>query len=345
MTKPMKICTEMLLEPDMLLEAAKKAVEENPSNADLTIAAILAQDPEQLDGARMALVTRKMWKPGRTLKVRFMDGHPVVQEKVKQFALQWCQFANINLDFGDHADAEIRISFTQGAGSWSYIGTDALTIPADKPTMNFGWFTPETDDREFSRTTVHEFGHALGCIHEHQNPATDIPWDKEAVYRFYAGPPNNWSREDVDRNLFQRYAADSSQFTQFDRESIMLYSIPNSLTIGDWEVGWNTVLSSTDKAFIAQMYPRESNNKVVIYEHANYEGISYELSEGRYDLDSLGIGNDSLSSLRVPPGMKVSLYEHGGFTGRSKTFTQDTSFVGDDFNDITSAIAVERVAS
>lgn len=256
MTEQIKICTEVLLPPDMLLEAAKKAVEENPANADPATAAIL-QDPEQIDSsARMALVTQKLWQPGRTLKVRFLDGHPVVQEKVKQFALQWCEHANIQLDFGDHADAEIRISCTPGAGSWSYLGTDALTIPADKPTMNFGWFTPETEDTEISRTTIHEFGHALGCIHEHQNPATDIPWDKEAVYRFYAGPPNNWSREDVDHNLFQKYAADSTQFTQFDRESIMLYSVPNELTIGDWEVGWNTTLSSTDKAHIAQIYPR-----------------------------------------------------------------------------------------
>lgn len=344
MTEQIKICTEMLLPPDLLLEAAKKAVEENPANADPATAAIL-KDPEQVDQTRMALITRKLWQPGRTLKVRFMDGHPVVQEKIKQFALQWSQYANIKLDFGNHADAEIRISCTPGAGSWSYLGTDALTIPADKPTMNFGWFTPETDDTEFSRTTIHEFGHALGCIHEHQNPASNIPWDKEAVYRYYAGPPNNWSREDVERNLFQKYAADSTQFTQFDPQSIMLYSIPNSLTVGDWEVGWNTTLSSTDKAYIAQIYPRSSNNKVMIYEHANYQGAGYELAEGSYDVNRMGLANDTLTSLQVPPGMKVTLYEHSGFTGRSKTFTQNTSYVGDDFNDSTSSIRVERVGS
>jgi hypothetical protein len=37
----------------------------------------------------------------------------------------------------------------------------------------------------------------------------------------------------------------------------MLYAIPNELTIGDFEVGWNTVLSPADKEFIAAIYPRE----------------------------------------------------------------------------------------
>lgn len=81
---------------------------------------------------------------------------------------------------------------------------------------------------------------------------------------------------------------------------------------------------------------------VVIYEHINYQGKNQELNEGIYDLESLNIGNDRLSSLTIPAGMKVTLYEHKGFTGRTKTFTQDTPFVGNDFNDITSAIKVER---
>lgn len=83
---------------------------------------------------------------------------------------------------------------------------------------------------------------------------------------------------------------------------------------------------------------------VVIYAHANFQGASKALSEGRYfDVNSLGIGNDRLSSLRVPAGMQVTLYEHAHGLGRSKIFTQDTSYVGDDFNDITSSLKVENL--
>lgn len=83
--------------------------------------------------------------------------------------------------------------------------------------------------------------------------------------------------------------------------------------------------------------------KVIIYAASHYEGASQELSEGSYDISSLTIGNDQLSSLKVPKGMKVTLYEHAGLEGRTKSFTEDTPWVGDDFNDLTSAIKVEKL--
>jgi hypothetical protein len=212
------------------------------------------RSPSDAARVRMAILTGKKWDNGRTLKVSFLDGLPEVQQRVIPFARQWESFANLTFDVGDHADADIRISFAQ-AGSWSYLGTDALGIRSDLPTMNFGWLTPEVSDREYERVVTHEFGHALGAIHEHQSPGAPIPWDKEKVYAFYAGPPNNWTRDQVDVNLFQHYAATVTQFSAFDRESIMLYAIPNDLTVGDWEVGWNTKISGTDKAFIATLYP------------------------------------------------------------------------------------------
>jgi hypothetical protein len=48
--------------------------------------------------------------------------------------------------------------------------------------------------------------------------------------------------------------------------------------------------------------------KVVIYRDENYSGPSQELDEGSYDISSLTIGNDQLSSLKVPNGLKVTLY-------------------------------------
>jgi hypothetical protein len=208
---------------------------------------------------RMAVLTGKKWDNGRTLKVGFIDGLAEVQQRVITFAKQWEQFANLTLDFTPlpaGTTPDIRISFAQ-EGSWSYLGTDALGIRDDLCTMNFGWLTPEVSDREYERVVVHEFGHALGAIHEHQSPGATIPWDKDAVYKYYGGPPNNWSKEEVDVNLFELYDKTITQFSQFDPNSIMLYAIPNDLTVGDWEVGWNTTMSDTDKAFIASLYPKK----------------------------------------------------------------------------------------
>lgn len=52
--------------------------------------------------------------------------------------------------------------------------------------MNYGWLYPDTPDQEYSRVVLHEFGHALGAIHEHQHPEAAIPWDKPKVYEYYA---------------------------------------------------------------------------------------------------------------------------------------------------------------
>lgn len=53
--------------------------------------------------------------------------------------------------------------------------------------------------------------------------------------------------------------------------------------------------------------------------------------------------NQKLSSLKVPLGMKVTLYEQEGFQGRATTFTEDTPWVGDDFQTMISSIEVESL--
>ena len=84
---------------------------------------------------------------------------------------------------------------------------------------------------------------------------------------------------------------------------------------------------------------------VTVYVDANFHGASAALGVGRHDLEQLGIPNRSLSSLRVPAGMVATLYENTHFQGRSKTFTRDAVYVGDDFNDKTSSIVVGSATS
>jgi hypothetical protein len=208
--------------------------------------------PQQSD-AELALERGKLWQPGQTIRVRFLDGVPTVKAKVEQVAHQWSLYANIKFAFGSDPGAEIRISFAN-PGSWSYIGRDCLGIPKLSPTMNYGWLKTNTSNTEYERVVLHEFGHALGCIHEHQNPVVGIPWNKPAVYSYYAAT-NGWDKGKVDRNLFQTYSVDQTQFSHFDRESIMLYPVPKNLTDGSFEVGWNKQLSAADKAYIQTIYP------------------------------------------------------------------------------------------
>lgn len=82
------------------------------------------------------------------------------------------------------------------------------------------------------------------------------------------------------------------------------------------------------------------------YEHSNYGGWSVSLGEGTYDYSAIltkGIKNDAISSLKVSSGYKVTLYDNAGFNGKNKSYTSDASYVGDEMNDKTSSIKIEKV--
>ncbi len=78
----------------------------------------------------------------------------------------------------------------------------------------------------------------------------------------------------------------------------------------------------------------------VVYDDSQYGGDWQALDVRSYDWPE--IHNDTISSLRVPAGLKVTLFSDTHFMGESKAFTQDTPYVGDDMNDQTSSIKVER---
>jgi hypothetical protein len=217
-----------------------------------------ATDPVNV--ARMALIDQKKWEDGFTLRCKFLDGDSTQRDTAQEKAKIWEQYANVKIQFGDDSDAEIRISFQADSGSWSAIGTDCMIstyFPSYQPTMNFGWLRDDTPDDEWERVVVHEFGHALGCIHEHQSPTEKLKWDEGAVYEAFSGPPNYWSKQEIDHNILEKYSPEGISATRFDRDSIMLYQFDASLFKDHKGTSLNTHLSDQDKQMIGRMYPKE----------------------------------------------------------------------------------------
>ncbi|MFM9908987.1 MAG: M12 family metallopeptidase [Chitinophagaceae bacterium] len=196
-----------------------------------------------------------IWDNGATLKVRFFSGSDAMKEKVKTYAKEWEQYANINFDFVESGDADIRVNLDDKGGHNSVIGQLAQGIAQDVRTMNFDTTDFATYDA-MHRTVIHEFGHAIGLLHEHYSPLAGIPWNKEVVYQELA-KSQGWDKMTVDVNLFQEYSLTYTHGTSYDKTSIMHYPVLARWTTNGYAVPWNNQLSAGDKAMIAALYPKE----------------------------------------------------------------------------------------
>ena len=162
---------------------------------------------------RFELITlfRKKWVNGTVLRYYFFDEEsdgefvqssggaqewrswvgPEEQRDVVRRAFQTWKDVGIGVSFQEVAsrdEAEIRIGFVRGDGSWSYVGRDLidLNLSVNERTMNFGWdLTRSPAELD---TAIHEIGHTLGFPHEHQNPNAGIVWNEETLDRFLEDP-------------------------------------------------------------------------------------------------------------------------------------------------------------
>ena len=220
---------------------------------------MLSQGP-----TRAAFEIAKLWPNGTTLHIRFLNGSAQQKQIVKQFAPQWTQHANLTFVFDDAPAAQIRIAFNDD-GAWSYIGTDALGIASNQPTMNLGW--------QDEGVVLHEFGHMIGMIHEHQNPnGNSIVWNEPVVIQTLSGPPNNWDLATIQHNMFEKYNQSQINGSQFDSKSVMLYSFPASWTLNGFHSEPNEVLSQVDMAFSGKIYPKQPGVVTAPVELSVYEG-------------------------------------------------------------------------
>jgi hypothetical protein len=209
------------------------------------------------------------WKLGNTI-VKADDWMKKWVVKVVSEQLQpivGVQFIfDLNEDNGETCD--IRITFDKNLGAYSLLGNQSSRKDQTpyKESMNLGWLDAPGKDsnkpqlnktsgkgtfifnggevvkvgsgnmqnygNETGSTIIHEFGHALGMIHEHQNPK-QLPflYDIKKLNAKFSGPPNNWKPEQIKTNI--TFLEDASEFnsSDFDDLSIMKYSYSPELLL------------------------------------------------------------------------------------------------------------------
>lgn len=223
--------------------------------AEATMVKELAEDePERfrLEGPQGH---SKLWPVGATIRVGFLDGNQPMKDLVRQTAPHWTTHANIAFQWdADPKTADVRVSFWEES-NYSYIGTDALGVSKAEPTIVLGGLVEGTADNAFA--ILHEFGHALGLVHEYQipNAASLFDWDK--IYAKAAQPPLHWTRQVVDANLRPTPNLPRQYATKtFDSESVMMNVLPDDWFAKPIKLEPRRALSAGDRAFIALLYPR-----------------------------------------------------------------------------------------
>jgi hypothetical protein len=197
---------------------------------------------------------------------RFLDSEftseerQIRRQKVKTAIKEWEKYAAVKFkEQSGEEKADIKITFKDD-GSWSNVGTDCVRKGQDESSMNFGWVDGQHSQLSVKERAVilHEFGHALGMLHEHQSPAfggTAIR-DTEAAVAYYA-EHQQWSEQMVRQQIIETYNLKSvTNFSAVDESSIMMYPLPDKVTGLGHDIPFNSDLSDMDKAYAMINYPR-----------------------------------------------------------------------------------------
>src|SRR5262249_37295226 len=120
-----------------------------------------------LEPSRITALVTKYWGPQqREFTVSFMEQPATdLRKRILSHMNAWSSRGGVSVA-ETRGIGQVRISL-EGEGYWSYLGTDILHIPQDRPTMNLQDFSMSTPESEYHRVVRHETGHTLAFAHEH----------------------------------------------------------------------------------------------------------------------------------------------------------------------------------
>ena len=248
--------------------------------------------PGQRDKALFDL--DRVWPIGQAIIVKFLNGHSVpnpglrqwflyVQQKVREIAPNWCDYANVSMQFATDGPCHMTVNFLpvsdqngrQNYGVFNcFLGQDCMKVKSRVQSMNLTFdpvmqqWDPNFRESEFHRLIQHEFGHALALIHEHQRPDRNIVW-MQSLYQV-AKEKWRWDPEIVNQQILPIQPGFKFAGTAFDPHSIMMYEYPPNVAFYQKEGApkntpdftapfsspRNTELTALDKVAAAVIYPK-----------------------------------------------------------------------------------------
>ncbi|KAJ7869741.1 hypothetical protein B0H14DRAFT_3440485 [Mycena olivaceomarginata] len=225
------------------------------------------KDQPKPDGPYRAVLTRadQLWDTGSTVAYSYLGGTKNQQDKVDKVLLEWFEFIS-----------QACLSLTQ-----------PLLLRLPYANLNFA--------REDKAVILHEFGHVLGLLQEHQSPARGgrLTLDETAIIDVYDN-------------------TDVSNYSALDLKSIMMYFMPAAMNKQRIEVATNYELSDLEKAYMMINYPHNPPHPtalklVVTLDHAlKVAGVSESTAEdilpAQDDPATIRTLFNRISGVSTPPG-------------------------------------------
>ncbi len=216
-----------------------------PFNSEIT-------PPEPIRPTRGIASPEYLWPQNSTLNISLFDMSDKAKDYIKENINVWQPYTNLKFNFIATNDGDIRISGKEDdSGDWSNVGTEAKYSPMDQPTMHINLVGRTAST--LNSVIRHEFGHALGLLHEHQHPDHTIQWKNKELLEETAKLGVN--EADTNANILTAFERSATTTSTYDQKSIMHYYVQPGLTTDNLGVAFTEELSEGDKAFMTSLYP------------------------------------------------------------------------------------------
>ncbi len=257
---PIIVCRLKSLPLATFAAAAARSLAINPANADHRRRVARTPAGQRGGTPRIAVVVGRRWPTtGVRLTVSFLDNAPRdLRARILRHMNAWGASANVVFR-ETRGMGQVRIARLDEpedmAGYWSYVGTEILDVPDDKPTLNLEGFTMRTSDAEFRRVVRHEAGHTLGFDHEHMRRDMVQRIDRAKAFAYF-DRTEGWTRHEIEEQVLTPLDdAAIMGTTESDPLSIMCYQLPGSIMKDRKPIKGGADINPKDHAFAAGLYP------------------------------------------------------------------------------------------